>query len=155
MKRSLWVSAGLGAAAGLRGAQPLAWIARDLTGRRLPRGASALERAFADDRVARTLALIAAAELAGDKLRITPDRVAPLPLLGRAASGALAGALGAGRDRQLAGALLGAGTAVAASWLAWKVRREVARATMLPDAAVALAEDALAVVAARELVRDT
>lgn len=152
MNRSLQVAAGLGAVAGLRGFQSLAWVARDLSRRRRPRRASRLERVFADDRVAAGLAIMAAAELAGDKLPGVPDRVAPFPLAGRALAGAVAGALAVGRDRAAAGAALGAASAVATAWVAWLARRELARATLLPDFAIAAAEDAIAVAAARELV---
>jgi uncharacterized membrane protein len=154
MKTSLWTAAGLGAVSGLRTLQPLAWTSRRLARKRIPRSATRVERALADSRVANALSAMAALELAGDKLPAVPHRIAPGPLAGRAAVGALVGAIAAGRDHTVAGAVVGAGSAIAAAVAAWAVRRELGRATMLPDAAIAMAEDAIAIAAARELTRD-
>jgi uncharacterized membrane protein len=154
MKTSLWTAAGLGAVSGLRSLQALAWISRRLSSTRVPRGATRAERFLANSRVASALYTMAALELAGDKLPAVADRVNPGPLAGRAGIGALVGAIAAGRDHAAAGAVVGAGSAIAAAVAAWAVRRELGRATMLPDAAIAMAEDAIAVAAARELTRD-
>jgi uncharacterized membrane protein len=154
MNRSLASAAGLGAVAGLRTMQGLAWVSHDLASRRVPRRATGLERWLARGDVATVIAGLATAELAADKLPFIPDRITLQPLLGRAMAGAVVGALAAGRDRQVAGAALGASAAVAAAFTAWFLRREVGRTTMLPDLAVALAEDALAVAVARSLVME-
>jgi uncharacterized membrane protein len=154
MNRSLASAAGLGAVSGLRTMQGLAWVTHDLASRRVRRRASALERWLARGDVATVIAGMASAELAADKLPFIPDRITLRPLMGRAMAGAVVGAIAAGRDRQVAGAALGASAAVAAAFTAWFLRREIGRATMLPDLAVALAEDALAVAAARSLVMD-
>jgi len=152
MKPSLAAAAGLGAVSGLRTLQGLAWVSRDLSSRRLPRRASQLERWLAAPGVARVLAGLAAGELASDKLPGIPDRTSAPPLLGRAMAGAVVGAIAAGRDRQPVGAAVGAGAAVAATFAGWFLRRELGRLTPVPDAVVALAEDALAVGLARRLV---
>jgi len=105
------------------------------------------------DLVADTLGLAAAGELAVDKHPSAPDRIHPSSLLARAAAGAAVGSVAAGRNRQLLGALMGVGCAMAGAYAGWFLRREAGRVTLVPDIAVALAEDALAISLARRLVR--
>ena len=57
-----------------------------------------------------------------------------------------------GLERQLLGALTGAGCAVAGAYAGWFLRREAGRVTLVPGLAFALAEDVLAVSLARRLV---
>ena len=153
MTRSLGTAAGLGAVSGLRSMQGLAWLSRSLADRPRPaRGAGQVERLLSHDLVAGTLALAAAGELAVDKHPSAPDRIQASSLVARAAAGAVLGSVAAGRSRQLLGACVGAGCAVAGAYAGWFLRREAGRVTPLPDLAVALAEDALAVSLARHLV---
>lgn len=152
MKRSLVAAVALGAVSGLRTMQAIAWVSRDLSSRRLPRGASRLERWLAGPGVAPVLSGLAMGELAGDKLPGIPVRIAAPPLLGRAIAGAVVGAIAAGRDRHGIGAAVGAGAAVAAAYAGWSLRRELGRHTPVPDVLAALAEDALAVAVARRFV---
>lgn len=155
MNVSLGTAAGLGAVTGLRSMTGLAAVSRTLSDRRrLPRSATRLEEWLAEDTVAIVLSALAIGEIATDKLPGIPDRVAPGPLFGRALIGALVGAVAAGPDDRAAGAAVGAGAAITAAWLGWFLRREAGRATLLPDAAIAIAEDALALSAARELVQE-
>lgn len=151
MTRSLGTAAGLGAVSGLRSMQGLAWISRALAGRRPARGAGRVERLLSYDLVASALALAAAGELAFDKHPSAPDRTQASALLGRAAAGAAVGSVAAGRNRQLLGALTGAACALAGTYAGWFLRREAGRVTQLPDIALALAEDALAVSLAKRL----
>jgi uncharacterized membrane protein len=152
MKRSLATAAGLGMVSGLRTMQGLAWAARALSQGKIPRHATGLERWLANDLVARALATAAAGELAVDKVPGIPDRIHPTALTGRILAGAVVGAVAAGRGRQLTGAAVGAGGAVAGAYAGWFLRREASRVTFLPDLAVAMAEDALAAAVARRLV---
>ena len=87
-------------------------------------------------------ALMAAGEMAADKTSFVGNRTDTIPLAGRAAMGALLGALIA-RDRHdgvLFGGLLGAATAVAAAHLAYQLRARLPLSTiaggMLEDAIV-------------------
>jgi uncharacterized membrane protein len=98
---------------------------------------------------AAVLKVAAAGELVGDKLPATPDRIEPGPLSGRALSGALCGAaLGRAARREVAtGALVGALGAVAGAYAFYNLRRVLTHDQGLPDLAVALAEDALALAA--------
>lgn len=153
MTRSLGTAAGLGVVSGLRSMQGLAWCSQALAGRSPARGAGHLERWLSHDLVAGTLALAAAGELAVDKHPSVPDRTHPSSLLARAAAGAVVGSVAAGRDRQLIGALVGAGCAMAGAYAGWFLRREAGRVTLLSDIAVALAEDALAISLAKRLGR--
>lgn len=157
MKGSLATAAGLGAVTGLRSFTGAALLAHEVSGRgRLEgwrtRHGSRLERWLAEPTVARTLEVLAIGELLGDKLPGVPARVAPGPLLGRVVIGALLGAIVVDEDRRAAGAMAGAAGALAGAVAGWWLRREAGRATFLPDPALAVAEDAVAVAAARELV---
>lgn len=152
-----WVgtAAGLGAVTGMRSMTGLAMLSREISDRRrLPRDATRLQEWLAEDMVAITLSALALGEMIADKLPGTPDRVAPAPLFGRGAIGGLLGALVADSDHRVLGAVIGATAAVAATWAAWFLRREAGRASMLPDAALALAEDAMALTAAREVMKE-
>lgn len=92
------------------------------------------------------LKVAAAGELVGDKLPLTPDRIQPGPLTGRALSGALCGAVLGRSARQgaVTGALVGALGAVAGAHAFYSLRRTLVHDHGLPDLAVALVEDALA-----------
>jgi uncharacterized membrane protein len=151
----LGVAAGLGAVAGLRSMTPLAMVSRELADRRsLPRGASALEEWLARDLVAIALTGLALGELAADKLPGIPDRISPGPLFGRAMVGGILGAIAVDDDDRPLGILVGVAAAAVGAYLGWFLRREAGRVTMLPDAALALGEDALAVAASRELAQE-
>jgi uncharacterized membrane protein len=121
----------MGAVAGARAMTPLAVLAQAARGS----GRGSLLATG-------TLAL-AAGELAGDKLKQAPDRVEPAGIVGRVLSGALAGAACAPRGERVAGAMLGAAAAVAASHLTFRLRAAAAR--RYGQAASGLIEDGLAV----------
>ena len=75
--------------------------------------------------VASATVALAAAEMAGDKMKTAPDRIVPIGLLARFITNAIAGAcLAPRRDRWL-GAALGGTTAVAASYPGWRARMAV------------------------------
>jgi uncharacterized membrane protein len=103
-------------------------------------------------------ALVAAGagELVGDKLPMTPSRVAAGPLFGRALAGAVVGLAITDTGRgglRVSGAVAGALGALAGSWLFYRARKAAVDRTGLPDLVVALAEDALTVSSALALVR--
>ncbi len=161
---SLLGAAALGVSAGLRTFSAPALIADHL--RRHPRSrARGAERLLQASAAAPVLGTLLLAEVVADKLPGMPDRIAPAGLIGRAASGALAGAALAGRRAGRAGragravrtalgaagapanglvalaALVGAGAAVASAYAGFHLRRAAVRRLGLPDTAVALAED--------------
>lgn len=152
MNDALLRAAGLGAITGLRSMAGLAAVSRELADRRrLGRHASRIEHWLADDTVASALTVMAAGEIVADKMPGVPARVSPMPLLARGIIGTLLGAVAAGHRQRPAGALIGGAAALVGSYAGWFFRAEVQRATMLPDAAAALAEDAIAVRGALEL----
>jgi uncharacterized membrane protein len=87
--------------------------------------------------------LVAAVEIVADKLPLLPDRIDPIPLAGRVASGAfVGGAWGGYRGGGVAiGAGIGALAAAAATFAGFYLRRYAARGLKLPDPLAALAED--------------
>ena len=129
----------MGAVAGARAMTPLAALAAT-------RGRGGRAPVLAAGTVA-----LAAGELAGDKLRSAPDRTVPAGIAGRLVSGAIAGAACAERDDRLAGALLGAAAAVAASHLTFRLRAAATR--RWGQTASGLIEDGVAVVSAVALAR--
>ena len=89
---------------------------------------------------------LAAGEIVGDKLPMTPSRLAPGPLFGRLLFGGITGAAlcVAGGKRAEAGAVIGTLAAGASAFGFYHLRQWVDRTTGLPDPAVAVAEDVLA-----------
>lgn len=146
------LAAALGWAAGMRSMMPPAVLAQTLS-RSKPRVPHLARRrrqpadALGSDRAATLLPLAAAGELIGDKLPITPGRTDPAPLLGRIGSGALVGAAVAALRRQnpIVPALVGAASAAASSFAMMELRKRAGERLGLPDPAVAVVEDALAV----------
>ena len=163
---TLLTAAGLGAIAGLRTMAAPAAVSRRLTAirkDRAPQSAMPVPEApreiappaaqLANARVAAVLSVLAAGELVGDKLPMTPARTDPLPIAGRLLSGALVGAAvcaSAGRARA-PGAVLGMAAAYGAAHAMFRVRRTAGRALHLPDPLLGAVEDLLVVASARAL----
>jgi uncharacterized membrane protein len=99
---------------------------------------------LSNPRVSEGLTLLAVAELIVDKLPSTPARIKPGPLGGRLLSGAMCGAAVAPGD-QTSGALLGIAGALAGSFAGYFIRKAVVRASGVPDALFAIAEDGVAI----------
>lgn len=107
---------------------------------------------LAGDRPFAGLAILAGAgELIVDKLPVAPARTIPPAVAVRMLAGGFSGGAIAARfgGSRVLGIVLGALGAVAVTYLAYDVRRRLTKDAGLPDAAVALAEDALAIWAAR------
>ena len=87
------------------------------------------------------LALATAGEMVADKTPWVADRVGPLPLLGRAALGAAAGAFIAREQHGSPwfGAVVGGTSAVVVAHVAWRARKECPRSNV----AGGILEDAL------------
>ena len=86
-----------------------------------------------------------------DKYPALPNRTDAIPLAARVLSGAVCGGLlsRASGERAAIGALVGAATAAASTWMFTALRASADRA--VPDPVVALAEDALVLTAGRML----
>jgi uncharacterized membrane protein len=146
----------LGVLSGSRSATPLAVLALN-QGTREARGPWQRWRAFRSPIGRGALVAAGVGELVGDKLPATPSRLDAGPLTGRAVAGAVVGMAmgrtGSGRGRPVAGALVGAVGALVGSWLFARARQAVVRGTGLPDVAVALVEDAVAISGSAAVVR--
>lgn len=146
--------AGLGAISGLRSMSGPAAVARAARDGRISLGGTRL--AFLGSPwVAAALTALQAGEMIGDKLPSVPGRTAPGPLLGRLGSGALVGTAVSASEghRVLTGSLVGAGTAVAAAFAGEQLRAVIGGKTGVPDALVALAEDAVVLAVTASLLR--
>jgi uncharacterized membrane protein len=146
--RSWTVPARIGAVAGLR-----SMLAPALVGRALEEAGAAghglAGRALASPAAGLILPVLAALELLADKLPMTPARVRPAPLIARALAGAFAASAvasqrGSRRRSRIAPALVAAASAVGAAFAGYHLRRWARRRSGLPDAIVAVVEDAAA-----------
>jgi len=138
------LAVGIGVVAGLRPMTALAAVAWAVKWGRIRIGPSPFGRIISAS-VSKRIAEFALAELIADKLPFTPSRLKATPLISRIVSGAICGAtLHDTTKRPLAeGAVLGALGALAGAITGYHVRQKLNRD--MPDLAVALLEDALAV----------
>lgn len=145
------LAAGLGWTAGMRSMTAPALLSHALSHGRRPLRQPA--RALSSTPARRLLTAAAAGEVAADKVPGMPARTAPPVLAGRIASGALVGAAvaAASRSSVVPAALAGAAGAVAASFAMLRLRTGAAAALGVPDAAVAVVEDALTLVLGHRL----
>ncbi|HSM55730.1 MAG TPA: DUF4126 family protein [Candidatus Sulfomarinibacteraceae bacterium] len=136
---------GLGIVAGMRTMSAPAFVARAISKQDLQPLQGSPLRWLGTPTAAALLKPMAAGELVGDKLPFVPNRTNPGSLAGRMASGALVGATIARlrNGSAGAGALLGAASAAAGAIAAFHTRRALGEKTGLPDALLALGEDAL------------
>ncbi|MGP7794441.1 DUF4126 family protein [Sphingomonas sp. CLY1604] len=111
----------IGLVAGQRGITPLAVVATATRRKELP-AALPLQSLMENPVVAAGAAAFAAAEMAGDKMKTAPDRIVPIGLAVRSVTAAYAGAAVAPRDRRVLGAAVAVGTALASSYLGWRLR---------------------------------
>ena len=103
-------------------------------------------KGIASPTTANVLKFMALGELIVDKLPGVPNRTDPGPLGTRAVSGGVCAAaicLAEGKNPAI-GAAVGAAAAVASAFFFYTLRRDFGKATGIPDAISALAEDALA-----------
>ncbi len=106
----------------------------------------------------RSAYLAAVGEMVADKLSATPSRTSTGPLVGRVVSGGVAAAVlaastGSRRGGLVLPAIIGAAGGWVGSWGGFTARRALVAATGLPDPAVAVAEDLVAVGLAAVAVR--
>jgi uncharacterized membrane protein len=132
----------LGAASGLRGQMGLAVIA--------VRSDRSLPPILRQSWTRRVLVAAAAGELVADKLPMTPSRLEPQGIIGRLVLGALAAGLFA-QTRQaprLPASAIGAASAIVAAKIGHDLRAQLAK--QVPDPAVAVVEDTVALSLATE-----
>ncbi len=111
----------IGLVAGQRGITPLAAIATATRRHDIPADLP-LQRLLLNPSIAAGTALFAAAEMAGDKMKSAPDRIAPIGLAVRSVTAAYAGAALAPRNKRLLGATVAVGSALASSYIGWRLR---------------------------------
>ncbi|MCV0386124.1 MAG: DUF4126 domain-containing protein [Nitrobacter sp.] len=111
----------MGLVAGQRGMTPLAAIAAAARRGTLPPGAP-LQGVMANPIIAGGAVAMAAAEMAGDKMKSAPDRIVPIGLVVRSITSAYAGAALAPRGQRAAGAALAVVAALGASYVGWRMR---------------------------------
>jgi uncharacterized membrane protein len=109
----------LGLAAGQRAMTPLAVLTGAARQGKLPADAP---KFLSHPLITAAGVLLAAGEMAGDKQKTAPDRIVPAGLAARSLTSAFAGAVLAGRDRRVQGAVFAAAAAVASSYLGWSAR---------------------------------
>ena len=139
----------IGLVAGPRAMTPLAALAGAARRGTLPH-ATAPARLMAIPLVAAGGVALAAAEMAGDKMKTAPDRTVVLGLLARTITSGFAGAALAPPRRQAAGAALAVGAAVAASFAGLAARRWAM--DRWGQTATGFVEDALVLGAAERIV---
>jgi uncharacterized membrane protein len=116
----------IGLVAGQRAMTPLALVAGAARRDRLPHDAPA-RALLAHPLVASGTVALAAAEMAGDKMRTAPDRIILPGLIARTATAAFAGAALAPAEQRKSAALLAAATAIAASYVGFSLRMRALR----------------------------
>ena len=101
---------------------------------------------LANSKTAFVLSALAMGELVIDKLPTTPNRTEPFALTARVVSGGLSAvALTESKNVAVVAALLGGLSAVAGAFIGFQLRKRAGRNFNLPDAVIALTEDAIAV----------
>ncbi|TPG46956.1 DUF4126 domain-containing protein [Roseomonas nepalensis] len=140
----------IGLVGGQRALTPLAAVSLAAARGALPPGNGAPSLLASPLAAAGALAL-AAAELAGDKMRTAPDRIVPVGLAARFATSAIAGAALAPRRQRWLAAALGGTTAVLASYPGWRAR--IAAIPRHGQTRTGLVEDALVILAAAAILR--
>lgn len=111
----------IGLVAGQRAMTPLAVTAAAARRGTLPPGAP-LAGLIARPAVAGGTIALAAAEMAGDKMKSAPDRIVPAGLIARTLTSAYAGAAMAPRGQRGRGAAVAVVTALGASYIGWRIR---------------------------------
>ena len=111
----------IGLVAGQRGITPLAVIATATRRKEIP-AELPLQSLMLNPVIAAGTVALAAAEMAGDKMKTAPDRIVPVGLAVRGVTAAYSGAALAPRDKRLLGASVAVGTALVSSYIGWRLR---------------------------------
>jgi uncharacterized membrane protein len=130
----------IGLVAGQRGLTPLATIAiatqRGEIAADLP-----LQKLFLNPQIAAAASGLAAAEMAGDRMKSAPDRIVPIGLAVRSLTSAYAGAALAPKNQRALGAAVAVGAALVSSYVGWRLRCAAMR--RYGQTATGLVEDAI------------
>jgi uncharacterized membrane protein len=150
-----WKAIGLGAVAGIRSLAAPVLLSQEFSKIDPERLKNSPLRYLQAGPIATGLKLLAATELAGDKLPKAPNRTELPSLIVRTASGALVGAalFTASRDRALTGALIGGLAALAGTYGSFYLRRALNRTGKVPNLISGLMEDAVMVSSGLAMVK--
>jgi uncharacterized membrane protein len=145
----------IGFASGLRSMAAPSQLSKHLAHSQSELLEGAATRFLAQPIVSSTLRVAAIGEMIADKLPGVPNRIEPGPLVGRAVIGAATGGMLAKLNQSslLAGSLLGALGAGLGAYVGYYARRALTSEVGLPDLAVAVVEDVLAITVARHALR--
>ncbi len=152
-KSTYALAVGMGIIAGLRSMSAPALLSHHLV-RRPHRARGMASRLLSSRASSGVFTLLAAGEMAADKVPGMPARTDPPALAGRALMCALTGAAVAewhGGRSVAPAALVGAAAAVAASFLALELRTAAGRSFGVPDPVVAVIEDGIVLAAGSQL----
>ena len=138
----------MGLVAGQRAMTPLSALAGAARRGTLPYD-NATARLMARPLFAAGGVAMAALEMVGDKTKTAPDRTVFLGLLARTITASFAGATLAPRNRQIAGAALGAGAAIVSSYGGLALRKRAMR--RWGQTATGFAEEAIVLAAANAI----
>jgi uncharacterized membrane protein len=140
----------MGLVGGQRAMTPIAAVSLAAMRNGLPADNGA-PRIIAHPLVVAALVGLAAAELAGDKMKTAPDRVVPVGLVARFITSAVVGAaLTPSRQRWL-GAAVGGVSGVAASYFGWRAR--MASIPQYGHTSTGLVEDGIVIASAVMILR--
>lgn len=141
----LYRAVGLAAISGLRSMAAPALLSRAVRRGDLEGLQDTPFAALGSARISTALQLLMIGEMVADKTPFIPSRTSAPALLGRAFSGALAGAalFVAGERRPISGAVLGALSAGAAAYAGEQFRAQGTRKLGVPDQVLALLEDCI------------
>ena len=140
----------IGLVGGQRAMAPLAAVSVAAARGAMPADNGA-PRIIAHPAFAAVAVVLAAAELAGDKMKTAPDRIVPIGLFGRFTTSAIAGAaLGPSRQRWR-NAGIGGATALIASYVGWRAR--IAAMERYGQTPTGLVEDGLVIAGAVTILR--
>jgi uncharacterized membrane protein len=150
-----WKAIGLGAVAGIRSLAAPVLLSQELSKINPELLQDSPLRYLQAGPVAMGLKLLAATELAGDKLPQIPDRTTLPSLMVRTASGALVGAalFTVSRDKALTGALIGGLAALASTYGSFYLRQALHQYGKVPNIAAGLLEDAVLVSSGLAMVK--
>jgi uncharacterized membrane protein len=152
----VWRTLGLGAIAGMRSMAAPAALSRAVERGDVDGLENTPFAALGSPGVSTVLRMFEIGEMFVDKLPVVvPSRTAPPPLLGRAASGAIAGAalFSSGGRRMATGGVLGAVSALASAYAMEHLRLQMVERLGIPDLVAALSEDAIVLFGGARLLR--
>ena len=142
----IWQTVGLGAVAGMRATMAPMLASHYLSNHPNPALSGTALRFIQMPVTAVITKLLSVAEIAGDKLPGTPDRIGMPQLLGRVVSGAFVGAtiFKANRQSVIDGMLLGGASALAATFASFYLRKYADKLPHVKDPVVGAVEDVVA-----------